>query len=282
MLESRHPPEGLEPPLATRLFKVRPTREARERLESIDSKLHELEHYGLATQRDQLAAVDAKRELARWYARALARAQLSLLLGSARQRLRERREHERVHDRARAEAVAKGRSPASQGAGGSAASTDSSDDSDSSTSFRELLTGFITDTSQFFERLTNGGVSTGRDRLGSRLRLDLPSALIHADVAVPTLDLGFNFRLRPGDKPMPFSGGGGNADDERLVLWGAHTLPWLGVSGSVRYEVGHRALGAAVTRQVVGPLWAQVARSWSFKSGGSMASSAAISMAFAF
>lgn len=272
----------------------RPTEEASHRLKAMNQAYEEKLKYRIATQNDDRAYLAANHDLARWYVRALLRAELSSLFHQARGNWKDARRRSELRRAAEAEDAVRTHSMTGlSGASRAVASIQDTnvdkesegraEDDSGAMSFGWLLV-FLSRASWFVERLTNSGIEFGHenDDLTAKVALDPQGAILKADVHVPLIDMGLRFRLRPPDKPLPFSGQE-RSDEERLTLHGARTIPFVRIAGAVNYEYLRKNLSCAFSREILGPLSGIVERAWNLSgSGVPMVSRASLALSINF
>lgn len=268
---------GLEK--AFELFSPAPTHEGNDRLEVIERVYHEKFSYQTGTQLDRINDLNERRDLARWYLRALWRAQLSALVRQAKATFRYDRVHREQVEHNQS-AFKDGRSPASPAAG--SRSPDSVAASEPGQIRVNSFEHFLAQATRFVEEFTNGGVLVNVDEFRARFALDPQSAVLNTSVTSPVISLGASYLTRSGDRPLPFSGAGSESGRERLVLSGARVIPGVGVQSWVRYDYFHQSLSCALRREFVGLVAAQVERSWELSGGGPMSSKASLSLSMLF
>lgn len=247
------------------------TREAGEKLISMERSLEEKKNFQLETQTDVLNFESSNRDLAIWYAKTVARGMFKNLFQVARENFsqdqkRNQREEQRLTQRSEVGSRA-GRGPATW-----------SPPEPERKSFK--LPNFIEDTAKFVRRLTDDGISLSLPVLSANFRFDTNRPRVETKVVSDVLDVSLDYRVDMPKLPEPlpaFEEGG-----DLFVVSGTRQFDEIGISGNVQYQLEGAHLLCSLSKQVVGPVYAQIERQWDFTSGEQESSTARLSMSLAF
>lgn len=244
-----------------RVFNKRLTDEAGERLKALDKAYAEKRAYQLDTHWDAIGYNNAVRDLAWWYVRALARAQLSLLWQDAKKAYRRDKQYRELKERYREHQQAEALHPGLRSRAPASARTAKSEKAakTKSAKFAEILSA----TGEAIQRLTNEGLELHSSEVDAWFHLDTQSAVLRSELEFEPIHVGIRYLIRPGSQPLPFSGNSPDPGAERFTVSGGKPIPFIDLGTSVSYGVEHKNLSCWLGRRIVGPLHAYVNRSWS-------------------
>jgi hypothetical protein len=250
-------PPSTAPTTRSILFGTAPTSEAGAKLSALNSSYEERAHHFMLTHEDVLRYESTNRDIARWYLKALLRAQARDLFRISRRRAREERERERILSRARGARIGGGWNER-DGTRGPASLSDSLESRD-----RGGFAGFVADVSDFIEQFTNEGITFPLPIGHAHVRYAPENSRILAHVAVPSAHVGVDVRAGPSSGRVPYLWNFGDGA-ERLIISAGATAWEGGPRGTVGYEYQRQRVSAALSANICDGLSARVSRAWNF------------------
>jgi hypothetical protein len=250
-------PPSAAPTTRSILFGTAPTTEAGAKLSALNSSYEERAHHFMLTQEEVLRYESSNRDIARWYLKALLRAQARDLFRTSRRRIREERERERILSRARG-ARARGGWDEQGALRGPASLSEIPESRD-----RGGFAGFIADVSDFIEQFTNEGISFPLPIGHAHVRYAPENSRILAHFVVPSAHVGVDVRAGPSGGRVPYLWNFGDGAERLIISAGA--TAWEGGPGaSVGYEAQRQRVSAAVSASICDGVSARISRAWNF------------------
>lgn len=260
------------------LFQISQTVEARDRLKSMDSRLDEKHRFNLDTQLDNRRYMQENHELALWYVKALVKGFFKGLLNDSKESYHEDREAARAQERTRFESQrAHERAMSRQPAMARKTLVEAEPEEKPG-----VISTVVMEAARFFDRFTDEGVSLALPVLSANFKLDTKNTVLETRLHSAILDMSMNYQVPFGESAKAFGKPLVEHTGEQMTVAGSRSFAEVGVSAGVSYEVNRQHLSCAVSKQVVGPLSAQVERQWGFEQGQGESSSASLNMSMTF
>ncbi|MEW6057062.1 MAG: hypothetical protein AB1540_10650 [Bdellovibrionota bacterium] len=257
-----------------KIFKNGPTEEAAFRLQSIEREYGEKRKYQLETPSDILNYERSKRDIGLWYVKSLVRFHVRTLVKRSREYYRDQREHRQRQDLARQEARQNSSGVAQHRAEVIRAEVQVETEPDQ--------THFLTKTIRFLDAFTSDGVDYNRNGLSLRTRLDVQNATILASMHSSVIDISTSYYVLPPAKFASLAKMNRDTNRDPLVVVVGRRFDDLGLALNTGYTTRKKELGATATKQVAGPLVAQVAQSWNTQTGEVLSFTAQLTLVSAF